>query len=112
MKGVHISWGGPDRQITDATGKVWSFEDHPRCGPIVLNKRGDPDDKQPGQRSPFWHAWGCWNDQGKRLEGERCVWDEPAVCVVEHMAGRHYRVISGDPHAGGPVMLVNQGDEP
>lgn len=26
MKTIHISYGGPDRRIRDATGKVWRFE--------------------------------------------------------------------------------------
>lgn len=32
MKIIHISYGGPDRRIRDATGKVWRFEMHPYCG--------------------------------------------------------------------------------
>ncbi len=35
MKIIHISYGGPDRRIRGATGKVWRFEMHPYCGPGV-----------------------------------------------------------------------------
>ena len=29
IKTLHILYGGPDRRIKDATGKVWRFEMHP-----------------------------------------------------------------------------------
>lgn len=110
MRLIHISVGGPDRKITDAQGKAWVFEDHPRFGPIVLKKAGgDPAPTQPGERSPFWRAWRCWSDQGKRLAGDVCVWGEPAPCVVEHMGGRHYRVISGSASNGAPVVVRPKG---
>lgn len=32
---IHISWGGPERWLSCA-GRLWVFEDHPYCGPIVL----------------------------------------------------------------------------
>ena len=35
MKTIHISYGGPDRKIRDATGKVWRFEMHPYCAPAT-----------------------------------------------------------------------------
>ena len=40
MKTIHISYGGPDRRIRDATGKVWRFEMHPYCGPGVQDDSG------------------------------------------------------------------------
>lgn len=76
---------------------------------IVLNGAGGVDSKQPGERSPFWKAWSAWNDQGKRLAGDVCVWDEPAPCVVEHMGGRHYRVLSGSTSYGAPVIVKPKG---
>lgn len=110
MRLIHISVGGPDRKITDAQGKAWVFEDHPRFGPIVLKEAGgEPDPKQPGERSPFWKAWNAWKEQGKRLAGDVCVWDSPAPCVVEHIAGQHYRVISGSASYGAPVVVKPKG---
>ena len=41
MKTIHISYGGPDRRIRDATGKVWRFEMHPYCGPGVQDDSGE-----------------------------------------------------------------------
>ena len=52
MKTIHISYGGPDRRIRDATGKVWRFEMHPHSGPAVQDDDGELADKQPGERSP------------------------------------------------------------
>ena len=41
MKTIHISYGGPDRRIRDATGKVWRFEMHHHSGPAVQDARGE-----------------------------------------------------------------------
>ena len=41
MKIIHISYGGPDRQIRDATGKVWRFEMHPHFGPAAQDTKGE-----------------------------------------------------------------------
>lgn len=91
---VHISWGGPDRFITDEDGKRWKFEDHPRFGPVILNRRGDEAATQPGSRSKFWPAWLAWNDQGKRIEarsdGTTCIWDKPEEPELVHLGGRNY----------------------
>lgn len=56
MKTIHISYGGPDRRIKDATGKAWRFEMHPHSGSAVQDDDGELADKQPGERSPFWAA--------------------------------------------------------
>lgn len=49
MKTIHISYGGPDRRIRDATGKVWRFEMHPYCGPCRR-------DQTPGKSGRFGAA--------------------------------------------------------
>jgi hypothetical protein len=92
MRLIHISWGGQDRRITDEAGKSWLFEDHPRFGPIVLNRRGEPASTQPGSRSPFWTAWQWWNQGGKKLnaDGITCVWEKPAEPELVHLGGRNY----------------------
>ncbi|CAB3784456.1 hypothetical protein [Pararobbsia alpina] len=93
MNLIHISFAGPTRTITDAKGERWTFEMHYYCGPIVLNKSLDPVPTQPGERSPFWHAVTRWDQGGKRLNGIDCVWEEEPQPVLEHIAGKHYRVI-------------------
>jgi hypothetical protein len=94
MKLLHISFGGPDRKITDADGKAWTFEDHPQFGPIVLNARGDPAASQPGSRSAFWPAWKAWSDGGKRLQADcaTCIWEpaQPDRVQLVHLGGRNY----------------------
>ena len=92
--GVHISFGGPDRIITDSAGRTRRFEDHPHLGPIVLNQRGDEHRAQPGSRSAFWPAWQAWMDQGKRLEadGLTCIWDKPEKQELVHLGGRNYEI--------------------
>lgn len=93
MNLIHISFGGPTRVITDAKGKRWTFEMHPQCGPAVLNSKGDPADKQPGAKSPFWHAVTRWAQGGHRLDDKgECVWAEEKKPILKHMGGKHYRV--------------------
>lgn len=58
--GLNFTLGGRDHTIQDARGRRWTFEFHPYCGPIVLNSKGDPREKQPGSRSPFWAAFAAW----------------------------------------------------
>ena len=94
MKLISISVGGPTRVITDAKGKRWTFEMHPQCGPAVLNCHGDPAERQPGAKNPFWHAVTRWAQGGHRLDANgECVWEEEPQPVLEHIVGKHYRVI-------------------
>ena len=92
IAGGSVSLGGPDRRIVDATGKAWTFEDHPRLGPVVLNKRGDVAKQQPGSRSAFWPAWQAWKEQGKRVQadGLSCMWEAPAAPELVHLGGRNF----------------------
>jgi hypothetical protein len=94
MTFIHISYAGPTRHISDAKGKRWTFEMHDYFGPIVLNKSLDPLPTQPGERSPFWHAVTRWAQGGHRLdESGECVWEEEKKPILQHIAGKHYRVI-------------------
>lgn len=88
---VHILKGGPDRKIIDENGKEWIFEDHPYCGPSVLNKKGDPADKQPGPKSPFWICVNLWYAQGKKVVDGLCIWQPVRKEKWKHIAGKHYQ---------------------
>lgn len=87
---IHISYGGAQRVIIDAKGKRWDFEMHRYFGPSVTNRIGDIKDKQPGQRSPFWHALQLWIDQGEKLVGDVCQWVEPPAQEWVHLGGKNY----------------------
>lgn len=91
MKTIHISYGGPDRRIRDATGKVWRFEMHPYCGPGVQDDSGELADRQPGQRSPFWEAVNLWACQGAVIAHDGfCVWRPAKEPKTVHLGGGHY----------------------
>lgn len=90
---LQISVGGPDRFLTDASGKRWRFEMHPYSGPIVLTSNGAVAETQPGPRSPFWRAVSLWTQQGEALDGQgNCLWAEPGELKLVHLGGRHYAV--------------------
>jgi hypothetical protein len=93
MRLIHVSIGGPTRVITDSKGKRWAFEMHPQCGPAALDAQGGIADKQPGPKSPLWHAVTRWVQGGMRLSAAgECVWEEEPQPILEHMGGKHYRV--------------------
>lgn len=91
IKTLHILYGGPDRQIKDATGKVWRFEMHPYSGPAVQDSRGELADKQPGERSPFWAAVALWAQQGAVIGPDGlCTWKPEPEPMLVHLGGRNY----------------------
>lgn len=63
---IHISYAGPEYWL--AAGKLYCFEDHPYCGPVVLGKKGDPLEVQPPERSTFWQHVNAWYQQGKKFK--------------------------------------------
>lgn len=47
----------------------WHFEDHPYCGPTLLDKRGEPTSALlDSDTHPFWGHYQRWCDQGKRVD--------------------------------------------
>lgn len=93
MKTIHISYGGPDRQIRDTTGKAWKFEMHPRFGPIVLDRRGRPAGDQPGSRSPFWSVVQLWAAQGAVIGPDGfCAWTPEPQPDLAPLGGLNYAV--------------------
>ena len=51
--------------IADVRGQTWRFEMYRFCGPIVLRQDGQPKERQPGGRSPFWPAFDARNNARK-----------------------------------------------
>lgn len=64
MKALHISMAGPEYRLRDGE-KVWRFEDHRYCGPIILRTDGEPMSNQPGEKSPVWPLINAWYQSGK-----------------------------------------------
>ncbi len=93
MKTIHISYGGPDRRIKDATGKLWRFEMHPHSGPAVQDDSGELAQKQPGERSPFWTAVSLWAQQGAVIGPDGlCTWKPEPEPTLVHLGGRNYAI--------------------
>ena len=94
MTNIHLCFGGPTRKILDRKCKTWRFEDHPYCGPTVVDRNDDPKDVQPPESSPFWEAVNCWYAQGKQMiDNGFCKWQPPTVQKMKHIGGRHYELV-------------------
>ena len=94
MTYIHISMGGPDRKIVDEAGKEIAFEDHPRFGPMTIDKRGDIHHNQPGERASFWRVYAWWCEQGKIIDAAGlCTWVKPPEQKMVHLGGRHWKAV-------------------
>lgn len=58
--GLSLTLGGREHTVRDSAGRLWRFEQHPYCGPIILRNNGNPKSRQPGCRSAFWPAYEVW----------------------------------------------------
>jgi hypothetical protein len=87
-----ICTGGQDYKILDAKGKVWRFEMHPHCGPIVLTRQtGEVSEVQPPENSPFWECVSFWDSQGRKLNVlGACEWKRPKISQMSYLYGNHY----------------------
>lgn len=55
-------------------GREYLLEWHPYFGPSRLKKDGNPYDRQPGMRHPFWDGIAAWTAAGQRADNEgRCI---------------------------------------
>lgn len=71
--GVHIDFGGTQRTII-VRGKRYYLEFHRWFGPLALNKDGS--DRKTEWPNYVWSAVQKWIDQGKRMDGDICLWNE------------------------------------
>ena len=79
---AHIDIWGAGPFMFRIDGKRVFFEDSDRFGPAVLRKSDwNPSDRQPGEKSRFWDAYGMWRKAGRPLRGKGrvkvAVWKEP-----------------------------------
>ena len=79
---VHIDGWGAGPFMFRIDGKRIFFEDSDRWGPSVLRTSDwNPSDRQPGEKSRFWDAYGMWRKAGRPLRGvgkiKVAVWIEP-----------------------------------
>lgn len=79
---AHIDTWGSGPFMFRIDGKRVFFEDSDRFGPAVLRVSDwNPSDRQPGERSRFWDAYGMWRKAGRPLRGNGrvkvAVWREP-----------------------------------
>ncbi|PWB94636.1 hypothetical protein [Methylosinus sporium] len=104
----HIDAWGTGPFVICVGGKAFRFEDSDRFGPYLVSARGDVLDKQPSERSPFWRAHRIWARQGRRLEGEVCIWDEPKPTKVVKISGRRAFVVDYGEEDGETIVVEDE----
>lgn len=77
MEIIHTLRGGPILHLT--AQRRCRFEDHPYCGPVLVDRCGTPTAEQPGDLDTFWLHYEAWARQGKRTR----VHGDKAWCVYE-----------------------------
>lgn len=80
------------RDFTIKVGSLrYVFEMHHYCGPALLNKDGNPADRQPTPNHPFWTAVTLWAQQGKHVGADGlCIWAPEPEPELVHLGGRNY----------------------
>ena len=98
-----ILTGGSIQRIV-AFGTPYLFEWHPYCGPVDLNEDYSEKKEQPSAESPFWEAVTYWDQQGRRMNGEWCIWDiaPPPREKLKHLGGKHWLIVGYDDVAPSP----------
>lgn len=110
------TWGvGPFHIVADDR-KTYRFEDSDQFGPYLITRNGDVASKQPGARSPFWHAHWLWKRQGRQIDvdGRSCIWRGPKPHVWTKK-GRQLVLIECGEDDGQNIVdgkVVNFGDQP
>ena len=105
---VLLNVAGPTR-IIHAAGKDYLFEFHEYLGPMMLGKRGQLIDSFPPKQSPFWDALHWWLKQGRRMDGNRCIfeWQMKLVDITTDI-GRNRIVLTGGPSSPRVKELIAQ----
>lgn len=75
-------------------GREWRFDYGAMFGPLFVSARGRDLKNQPKHVS-LLRAVTLWARQGKRVDAGQCVWDEPPPLRVEHLGGKHYKLLPG-----------------
>lgn len=80
-----LTIGGTTREI-EIRGKIYYFEMHRYCGPMAQNKNGEE------RKTPWpmyvWNAVQLWIDQGKQMDGDRCVYSSDHEVIEEKARAR------------------------
>jgi hypothetical protein len=79
-------------------GMIFEFEMHPWSGPAILKANGEPRDFQPNY---FLEAVSLWSRQGRRMEEGLCRWDHEPEDILEHLGGRHWKIVGCRPAVRG-----------
>lgn len=105
---VLLNVAGPTR-IIHAAGKDYLFEYHDYMGPLMEGKRGQSINLPRSRRSPFWDALHWWLKQGRRMEGNRCIfeWEMNLVQITVDI-GRNRIVLTGGPSSPRVKELIAQ----
>lgn len=101
-----LNVSGPTR-IIRAGDTDYLFEFHEYLGPTMVGKRGNALQLLPPKRSPFWDALYWWLKQGKRMDGNRCVFEwEMQLVYITYTISRNVVILSGQPMTSKGMQIV------
>ena len=87
---VFLEHGGPTRKIK-VGGKVFTFEMHPYCGPMLLRRDVEPAAYNPPK---FLEAVSLWAQQGEKIDADGfCIWYHAPKEILKHLGGRHWKLV-------------------
>lgn len=75
---------GPEPIKFRLNGRTILVEDHPRYGPVWMDKNGQSSKRQPSDNSAFWDVYEAWCAAGKPI-------DEFRRAVAGDIGGRRER---------------------
>lgn len=85
--------GSPTERIS-VDGKIYFFELLHSGGCAFLTQSGR---ELENVKVKAYDAVFYWDQQGKRRDSEGlCIWDYPATEILEHLGGRHYKVVGSE----------------
>lgn len=101
LNGFHgiVCTSDSTKRTIDVDGALYTFEfddrfgpEAVRCGRFKLSTGPDLDEKH-----PFWKALSLWCGGGKRMDGNRCVYEMDTVALVQMFSNRQGVVVGYRP---------------
>lgn len=98
------AWGAGPFTI-EVCSRHFTFEDSDRFGPSIVTRTGEVAERQPREGSEFWRAHRIWVRQGRRVDGARCLWDEPKPTTYKRINNRNSLIVENGDEDGRMICI-------